>query len=217
MPRIPPPSHTRSAFGVASTRSTVGVYSPVPNCQSPENPAAGRVHSRATAWPGRPADPRRRQGFRIEAWATAVTPAAVTAVTRRACPAGTRSCRGAGTAGAVARTWSAGSASGGGRRPTRDRQRHRGDDRPPVAADPRRHRARRPRRQCRRPGTPRRRGYRIGGPDGSQSVKQSVNYHRLLYDWIMSTASIAAAIDRTRSRRARTTEVAPTGSAVAYL
>src|SRR4029077_5303700 len=33
----------------------------------------------------------------------------------------------------------------------------------------------------------------------------------------MSTASIAAAIDRTRSRRARTTETAPTGSAVAYL
>ena len=33
----------------------------------------------------------------------------------------------------------------------------------------------------------------------------------------MSTASIAAAIDRTRSRRARTTEAAPTGSAVAYL
>ena len=26
----------------------------------------------------------------------------------------------------------------------------------------------------RRPGTPRRRGYRIGGPGGSQSVKQSV-------------------------------------------
>ena len=33
----------------------------------------------------------------------------------------------------------------------------------------------------------------------------------------MSTASIAAAIDRTRSRRARTTETATTGSAVAYL
>ena len=33
----------------------------------------------------------------------------------------------------------------------------------------------------------------------------------------MSTASIAAAIDRTRSRRARATETATTGSAVAYL
>src|SRR4029077_1912106 len=33
----------------------------------------------------------------------------------------------------------------------------------------------------------------------------------------MSTASIAAAIDRTRSRRARTTETATAGSAVAYL
>ena len=33
----------------------------------------------------------------------------------------------------------------------------------------------------------------------------------------MSTASIAAAIGRTRRRRARTTEAAPTGSAVAYL
>ena len=33
----------------------------------------------------------------------------------------------------------------------------------------------------------------------------------------MSTALIAAAIDRTRSRRVRTTEAATTGSAVAYL
>ena len=33
----------------------------------------------------------------------------------------------------------------------------------------------------------------------------------------MSTASIAAAIDRTRSRRARTTKTATTGSTVAYL
>ena len=50
--------------------------------------------------------------------------------------------------------------------------------------------------------------------DGRQSVKQSFDCYRLLYDWRMSTASIAAAIDRTRSRGARATE---TGSAVAYL
>jgi len=46
----------------------------------------------------------------------------------RALP-GPASCRGAGTVGAAAPTWSAESASGSGLRPTRDRQRHRGDDR----------------------------------------------------------------------------------------
>ena len=114
-------------------------------------------------------------GSTIEACATAVTPTIVTTVTRRACTAGIQSCRGAATAGAGSPTWSARSASDSGRRPTFDRQRRRGDDRPPVEADPRRHRARRPRRQRHRPGTPRRRGYRIGGPDGRQSVTQSVS------------------------------------------
>ena len=96
-------------------------------------------------------------------------------------PAMTRSCRGAGTAGAPL-NWSARSASGSGRRPTRDRQRHRGDDRPPVEADPRCRRARRPRRQRHRPGTSRRRGDRIGGAGGGRSVKQSVDCYCLLYD-----------------------------------
>ena len=178
-----------------------GVGFPGAPVQSVSGPKAPR--SPATAWPNRPRTRRRGQGSTIEACATALTPTAVTTVTRRACPAGTQSCRGAGTAGAAPPTWSARSASGSGRRPTRDRQRHRGDDRAPVEVDPRRHRARRPRRQRHRPGTPRRRGNRIGDTGGRQFVKQSVDCYRLLYDWSMSTASIAAAIDRTRSRRAR--------------